>query len=210
MFRVVFFLLPKFGLVAIVICAINSNDAFSQTRYSSIAKCSQLQFAKPNSPELSKCPDCSVDAKGVLTCNCFTDAPESTELRESSLSIYSCPRNYAYPRCAEHIRVVNGELQCRRIPEESTFQNQCWSCASEGSLLKCDCWYKDRKHLTTELEMKDCHEPISSCDGVLTCGLCATEEPRELNWIAPVLFSIGVSVPFVFMVRYVWIKFIRS
>lgn len=189
------------------------SHAEATTRFSSVAKCSEIEFAKPKSPALEKCPICEVDDKGTLNCECYVNG-NAGELRKTSLAIYSCPSRYAFPRCADHIEVTNGELGCKLIPEESKYQKRCWSCSVDGSKLKCDCFQENKdtppgKHGITELDMKNCDAPISSCLGVLTCGECPkVVEETDPIWVMPVIATVSTAT-FVLAARLFWTRCVR-
>lgn len=188
------------------ILSLNINAA---TKFSHVSKCASIEFKRPNSPDLSRCPLCEIDERGVLICDCFVSGLGGPTKR-TSLPIYSCPRNFAFPRCAEDIRVVDGELNCRKISEESTFQNSCWSCFSDGSILSCDCFQQDRAHIRTSIDMTNCFAPVSSCTGVLTCGLCPKREPEpKLEWKKPLAVFVVSSAVVSVLFRMAWTKYIR-
>jgi len=172
-------------------------DARSVPVYSYFGRCGLQQYQVPDPKPLNSCSACAINDQGILSCKCSDSLGQSYD---SSLAIYECPKgSYSFPKCADEVGVLDGKLSCRRISEESTYDERgCFACSKAGFYLRCDCEKEGRLHVSTELDLSDCYAPISNCRGKLTCGLC--KEPATNSWIWWQATAVGASAVIVAIV----------
>lgn len=177
--------------------------AHAGASYSYVGKCSENLFTVPSSPALEKCSECAIDDNGTLECTC----PGPGGPQTSQLPLYFCWKYYAYPICASSIEVIEGRLSCKKIHPKSRYNDQgCFDCVSENGVLTCECVREKRAHGPSQLDMSGCDAPVSSCQGVLTCGECPERAvSRDWIWLKASVFSASiVGISFVLVKRFIW------